>query len=144
LILTALVLILRLIPNKPEITYRPAYLSSVQEIDRVKYWEDLLKSAEESESDRIKLQHELEVLNQSIGELVEENNEEGILLPPIRSGFRQRVGDAWKTFSLSRILKRKQDHQATALEKYVDITLKLMETKLEINKDGTSKRTNPG
>lgn len=144
LILTALVLILRLIPAKPEISYRLAYLRAVQEIDRVKVWENLLKSAEESESDRIALQHELEALNKSIGALVEGNDEKCILLPPFRSGFQRYIAYVRKSISLSRIFKHKRVHEATELEKSVDITLKSIETKLEINIYGTPKRTNPG
>jgi len=142
LILATLILMLHMIPNKPEGFYRSDFHNSIHENNRVAYWEALLKSAEESENDRLALQRKLGALNQSIGALAEGNNEEDILLPPSSKNFRRRIRVAWMSFSLSRLIQPKEVHEATELEKHVDIIVKSMEIQLEIHHAQISNHTN--
>lgn len=142
LILTTLILIFGMVPNQTEGLHRLAYQSSIHENDQVAYWEALLKSAEESETDRLALQRKLVALNQSIGDLSEGNNEVDILLPPFRINFQRRIRMDWMSFSLSRLIQRKVAHEATELEKHVDIIVKSMETRLEVHHDQESNQPN--
>lgn len=142
LILTTLILIFGMTPNQNEGLDRLAYQSSIHENNRVAYWGGLLKSAEESENDRLALQRKLEALNRSIEALTEGNNEEDILLPPFRCNFQRRIWLAWMSFYLSRLIQRTVAHETTELEKHVDIIVKSMETQLEVHHAQESNHTN--
>lgn len=134
-VLATLILLISMIPNDPKISFPLAYRNLKIEKDRVKYWEALLKSAEESEYDRRKLQHDLEILNLSIGDLVEETDEDEILLPPFKPGIRQQMRSVWRSTFKSRIIKHERNHGFTELEMHVDNKVSSMETQLEIHND---------
>jgi hypothetical protein len=142
LILTALIVILLMIPDHREDTYRPAYDNSVPINDRVVYWETLLKLAEESEIDRLVLQFELKALNPSIEAVAEGNDAEDIRLPPYKRDLCQWVWSIWITKILSRILHHKYTPEFTELEQCVDIIVNSMETQLEIDHEKVSNQTN--
>jgi hypothetical protein len=135
LILFTLLLAIGMFSDHRKSNIRSAYQYSVQENDRVVCWETLLKSAERSESDRLVLQRNLETLQRSISAQSIRNDERGILMPPPKIGFQQRIQAAWKSFPLSKIGQRKRIHQATELEKSVDRILQLMEAQLEVHHD---------
>ena len=135
LILSALPLTLRMFPDHTESSILSAYQYSIQENDRVAYWETLLKSAIKSERDQLVLQRNLETLQRSISAQSIENDEEGFLIPPFKIGFQQRIQTVWKSLPLSKIGQRKGVHKATELEKCVDGILQSMETQLEIHHD---------
>lgn len=138
LIVAAVILILRMIPETRDHSIRSAYSHSIREMDRVAYWESLLKSAEESKYDWLALQHEIEDLRRSIAGPNEETVEENICLPPFKNGFRQRVRSLWVVRFLSTIIPQHPFKQATQFEKQMDSILKSMETQLEIRRDGKS------
>lgn len=135
LILSALLLTIQMVPDRTEPSIRSAYQYTVQENDRVAYWESLLKAAQKSERDQLALRRNLEVLQRSISAQFSETDEEGILMPPFKIGFRQRIQAVWKSLTLSRISQGKEAPRATELEKCVDDILKSMETILEIHHD---------
>lgn len=136
LILSALSLVIRMFPDHTESSILSAYQYSIQENDRVVYWETLLKSAEGNKSDRLMLQHNLETLQRSMSAQSIENDEEDFLIPPFKIGFRQRIQTVWKSLPLSKIDQRKgRVYQATELEKCVDGILQSMETQLEVHND---------
>ena len=138
LILIALIVISLMIPDHRVDIYRPAYANSVPINDRVVYWETLLKSAEESEFDRLALQLELKALNLSVEALAEGNDAEDIRLPPYKRDICQWVRSKWINKTLSRILYHKDTPDFTELEKCVDSIVNSMETQLEIDHEKVS------
>jgi len=135
LILSALSLTIHMVPDRTEPSIRSAYQYTVQENDRVAYWETLLKAAQKSERDQLALRRNLEALQRSINAQDSENDDERILMPPFKIGFQQRIQVVWRSLVLPRMSRRKGALQATELEKSVDGILKSMETRLEIHHD---------
>jgi hypothetical protein len=138
LILAAMILLLRIIPGNRDDPLLRAYPNSMRISDRVAHWENLLKSARKSSHYSLTLQHELESLHRSIGELSGGNEEIGMHLLPVKTGFLQRIRGARVAQLLSRIIPQRKITEATELEKQIDILLKSMETQLEIHNDRIS------
>src|SRR5690606_14974099 len=120
-------LTIHMVPDRTEPSIRSAYQYTVQENDRVAYWETLLKAAQKSERDQLALRRNLEALQRSINAQDSENDDERILMPPFKIGFQQRIQVVWRSLVLPRMSWRKGALQATELEKSVDGILKSME-----------------
>jgi len=141
LILAALILLLYMFPEYREHSIRPAYHNSMRLNDRVAEWEALLESAEESENACLELQQELENLRRSIDVLTEGNEDEEIRLLAVKRGLRQRIRAVLRSKFLSRIVPQRESHHSTELDRQVEIIVKTLETRLEINHDRISKHT---
>lgn len=131
----ALLFIFRVLPESKEFSSKPPYENSKQKLDRVLYWETLIKAAEADQYDRIRLQRSLEILSQSIRDLSFTNDQVVILLPIKMTGFRGWIQQASYLLPLFRHNQQKKTHCVTELEIEIDQILKSMETQMESTYD---------
>jgi len=136
LIFVALLLVFRVLPESNEVTSRPAYEKSNKNNDRVLFWETLIKAAETDRYHRMRLEHGLQTLSQSIDDLSFTNDQDIIHLPSMKTSLQ---GWVQKTYYLSPLYKhnqRRKTNSLSELETCVDQILKSMEMKMEGNHDG--------
>ena len=133
LIIAAFTLILRIIPDRPEIHTRQAFLDGSPQDDRVASWETLLHSAADDPDARLALQHALRNLQTSIDDLRPGGPRNEIVLPRVQIDLRRRISSRWQRTFFARIVPAPGQTLDRQLENQVDLALQSMEIQLEVD-----------
>ncbi len=135
LIFSAFVFILRIFPTRAPAPARPAYQDTALPEDRTAYWEELLRSAEDSADARATLQQELMNLSRTVNNLTNAGSVIPPELPPVSDSQRRKPFTLKRAFLLGRSSQKLADQSGTELENSIATILESLETKMEIKHD---------